>query len=320
MNARRGPSALLMPVAAIAALVLVVGRLVVMERAREPVVPVATSPILLAAGDIACAPDNRSFRGGAGTPHACRANATAELALKLSPTAVLALGDVQYGSGSLADYQASFDRSWGRLRAVLYPVPGDEEYERNSEGMAYFSYFGMAAGEVGKGYYSFDLGSWHIIAINSNLPRGAGSPQERWLRADLAANRSSCTLAFWHRPRFSSGGNGNGPSVTALSRALYDYRADVVLAGHDHDYERFAPQTPDGVKAADGIREFVVGTGGASHGGTGPRAANSEVFNNDTFGLLRLDLQDGSYDWRFVPESGKQFSDSGHASCNTKQR
>jgi acid phosphatase type 7 len=320
MNARRGPSALLMPVAAIAALVLVVGRLVVMERAREPIVPVATSPVLLAAGDIACAPDNPSFRGGTGTPHACQANATAELALKLSPTAVLALGDVQYGSGSLSDYQASFDRSWGRLRAVLYPVPGDEEYERNSEGTAYFSYFGMAAGQPGKGYYSFDLGSWHIIAINSNLPRGSGSPQVRWLRADLAANRSSCTLAFWHRPRFSSGGNGNGPPITALWRALYDYRADVVLAGNDHDYERFAPQTPDGVKAADGIREFVVGTGGASHGGTGRRAANSEVFNNDTFGLLRLDLHDESYDWRFVPEPGKQFSDSGHGSCNAKQR
>jgi hypothetical protein len=309
-----------MPVAAIAALVLVVGRVVVIERAREPIVPVATSPVLLAAGDIACAPDNRSFRGGAGTPNACRASATAELALKMSPTAVLALGDVQYGSGSLADYEASFDRTWGRLRAVLYAVPGDEEYERNSEGMAYFSYFGMAAGQPGKGYYSFDLGSWHIIAINSNLPGGSGSPQERWLRADLAANRSSCTLAFWHRPRFSSGGNGNGPSITALWRALYDYHADVVLAGNDHDYERFAPQTPDGVKAANGIREFVVGTGGASHGSAGPRAANSEVFNNDTFGLLRLELHDGSYDWRFVPEPGKQFSDSGHGSCTAKQK
>jgi acid phosphatase type 7 len=318
MNARSGPSTLVISIAAIAVLVLTVSRLVVWERAREPIVPLTASPVLLAAGDIACAPDNRSFRGGAGKPYACRAHATAELAQKRSPTAVLALGDVQYGSGSLADYQASFDRTWGRLHDVLYAVPGDEEYERNSEGMAYFSYFGMAAGEPGKGYYSFNLGRWHIIALNSNLARGPGSPQERWLRADLAGDRSPCTLAFWHRPRFSSGGNGNGPSITPLWRALYDDHVDVVLNGHDHDYERFAPQTPDGVKASDGIREFVVGTGGASHGSAGPRAANSELFDNQTFGLLRLDLHDGSYDWRFVPEPGKQFSDSGHATCTAK--
>ncbi len=318
MNARRGPGTLLMSIVAIAVLVLAVGRLIVTERARDPIVPVAASPVLLAAGDIACSPDSRFLRGGAGSPHACRASATAELAMKLSPTAVLALGDIQYGSGSLADYQASFDRTWGRLRSVLYPVPGDKEYQSNSEGRAYFSYFGMAAGQPGEGYYSFNLGGWHIIALNSNIPRGLGSPQERWLRADLESNRSSCTLAFWHRPRFSSGGNGNDPSVTALWRALYDYHADVVLAGNDHDYERFAPQTPDGMKAADGIREFVVGTGGASHGGTGPRAANSEAFDNDTFGLLRLDLYDGTYDWRFIPEPGKQFSDSGHGICTAK--
>lgn len=319
MNGRRGPGTLVMSIVAIAALALATGRLIVTERARDPVVPVAASPVLLAAGDIACAPDSASFGDGAGTPHACQAKATAELAMKMSPTAVLALGDVQYGSASLADYQASFDRTWGRLRSVLYPVPGDEEYQTNSEGKAYFSYFGMAAGQPGEGYYSFNLGSWHIIALNSNVPRGPGSPQERWLRADLESNRSSCTLAFWHRPRFSSGGNGNGPSVTALWRALYDYHADVVLSASDHDYERFAPQTPDGMTAVDGIREFVVGTGGASHGSAGPRAANSEVFDNNTFGLLRLDLHDGTYDWRFVPEPGKRFSDSGHGACTAKQ-
>jgi hypothetical protein len=318
MRPWRSPSALVTSLAAIAVLVLAVGRLVVSERAREPIVPLTASPVLLAAGDIACAPDSRSFRGGAGKPYACRAGATAELAQKMSPTAVLALGDVQYGSGSLADYRASFDRSWGRLHDVLYPVPGDEEYERNSEGMAYFSYFGMAAGQPAKGYYSFNLGSWHIIALNSNLPHGHGSPQERWLRADLARDHSSCTLAFWHRPRFSSGGHGDGPSITPLWRVLYDDHVDVVLNGNDHDYERFAPQTPDGVKASDGIREFVVGTGGASHGSAGRRAANSEVFDNQTFGLLRLDLHDGSYDWRFVPEPGKEFSDSGHATCAAK--
>jgi len=318
MNTRRGPGTLLLSIVTIAALTLAVDRLIVAERARDPVVPVVASPVLLAAGDIACAPDSASFHGGSGTPNACRASTTAEMAMKLSPTAVLALGDIQYGSGALADYQASFDRSWGRLRSVLYPVPGDKEYQGNSEGKTYFSYFGMTAGQPGEGYYSFNLGAWHIVALNSNIPHGPGSPQERWLSADLESSRSSCTLAFWHRPRFSSGGNGNGISMTALWQTLYDYHADVVLSASDHDYERFAPQTAQGRKAADGIREFVVGTGGASHGGVGTRAANSEIFNNDTFGLLRLDLHDGAYDWRFLPEAGKRFSDAGHGVCSAK--
>ncbi len=309
---------LALSVLAVASVALAVDRLVAEERARDPVVPTVASPFLVAAGDIACAPDSPSFRGGAGTPYGCRAGVTADLAARLSPTAVLALGDIQYGSGSLADYQASFDRTWGRLRPVLHPVPGDKEYEGNSDGTTYFSYFGMAAGQPGEGYYSFDLGSWHIVALNSNVPHGAGSRQERWLRADLASDSSRCTLAFLHRPRFSSGGHGNGPGVMALWQALYDDHVDVVLAGNDHDYERFAPQTPDGSRAADGIREFVVGTGGASHGGVGKRAANSEVFNNDTFGLLRLDLHDGSYDWRFIPEPDKQFRDAGHGVCTAK--
>jgi hypothetical protein len=299
---------------------LLVAGLLAMERERESTVQGGdASPVVMAAGDIACAPDNDSFRAGAGTATACRARATSDLAVQESPTALLALGDVQYGSGSLAEYVASFDPTWGRLRTILHPVPGDEEYEK-SEGSAeaYFAYFGLAAGAPQKGYYSFNLGSWHLVALNTNIPRDPGSVQERWLRADLAANRSRCTLAFMHRPRFSSGGHGASASATALWRALFDYRADVVLAGNDHHYERFKPQTPDGKANDQGIRQFIVGTGGASHGGVRARAANSEVFNNKTFGLLRLELHQGSYDWRFVPEAGARFSDAGHAACNRK--
>jgi hypothetical protein len=300
---------------------LAVAGLLVSEREREPAAwPAVASPVVLAAGDIACRPDDHSFRGGAGTPTACRARATSDLAIQAQPTALLALGDVQYGNGSLADYAASFEPTWGRLRAVMHPVPGDEEYEK-SEGNAeaYFAYFGLTAGAPQKGYYSFNLGSWHLVALNTNIPRGPGSVQARWLRADLAANSSRCTLAFMHRPRFSSGGNGDGPSITALWRMLYKYQADVVLAGNDHDYERFKPQTPDGKASDRGIRQFVVGTGGASHGGVGARAANSEAFDNTTFGLLRLDLHDGSYEWRFVSEPGGRFTDAGHETCNRKQ-
>ncbi len=290
------------------------------ERAREPSEePVQAVPVVMAAGDIACSPDDPSFRGGAGSPVACRANATSDLAIQASPAAVLALGNLQYGSGSLIDYQRSFDPTWGRLRSVLYAVPGEQERESRDMGV-YFAYLGLAADEPAAGYYSFDLGSWHLVALNTNVAVGPGSAQERWLKADLASSTARCTLAFLHRPRFSSGVHGNDRSTIALWRVLYDSGADVVLAGGDRHYERFEPQTPDGSTATDhGIREFVVGTGGASHGAIGRPAANSELINNDTFGLLRLDLGAASYDWRFIPERGKRFTDSGRGTCNAKK-
>jgi hypothetical protein len=289
------------------------------ERTREPSDrPVPAVPVVMAAGDIACSSDDPSFRDGTGTPTACREGATSDLAIQASPSALLALGNVQYGSGSLADYQASFDRTWGRLRSVLYAVPGDEEREAGKADM-FFAYFGMAAGQPGMGYYSFDVGGWHLVALNTNIAVGAGSAQERWLRADLSSSRARCTLAFLHRPRFSSGVNGSNRSTIALWRALYDFGADIVLAGGDKHYERFKPQTPDGsAETNHGIRQFVVGTGGASHGDIGRRATNSDVVNNDTFGLLRLDLHQASYDWRFVPEAGKQFTDAGQGTCNAE--
>jgi acid phosphatase type 7 len=298
---------------------VIVSSIIRSERAREPFgSPVPAIPVVMAAGGIACSPYHPSFQDGAGTLTACRERATSDLAMEASPTALLALGDVQYGSGSLADYQASFDRSWGRLRSVLYAVPGHQEQEAGKADM-YYAYFGLAAGQPGKGYYSFNLGSWHLVALNTNIAVGPGSEQERWLRADLAGSRSRCTLAFLHRPRFSSSVNGGSNSLIPLWRALYDFRADVVLAGGDHHYERFKPQTPDGSADTDhGIRQFVVGTGGTSHGSIGRRAASSEVVNNDTFGLLRLDLHQASYDWRFIPETGKRFTDAGQGTCNAK--
>jgi hypothetical protein len=193
----------------------------------------------------------------------------------------------------------------------------------------YFDYFNGKgavdgpAGPRGKGYYSFDVGSWHLIALNSNCTNvpggcGAGSEQERWLRADLAAHPTQCTLAYWHHPRFSSGHDGSWTSVQALWQALYDAHADVALVSHSHNYERFAPLSAGGdANRERGIRQFVVGTGGAFFtGGLDTRIAHSEVAQNDTFGVLMLTLHQSSYDWRFVPTAGRTFTDSGSGSCH----
>jgi hypothetical protein len=186
----------------------------------------------------------------------------------------------------------------------------------------YFQYFGATAGELGKGYYSYDLGAWHIVVLNSlcwaAAGCAAGSPQESWLRADLAAHATECTLAYWHHPRFSSGLHGNLIPVQPFWQALYDNGADVVLNAHDHLYERFAPQDPNGAAdSARGIREFIVGTGGRSHSRFGPAIlSTSEVRNADTFGVLKLTLHATSYEWEFIPEAGKSFTDSGAAACH----
>jgi hypothetical protein len=181
----------------------------------------------------------------------------------------------------------------------------------------YFDYFGELAGTPGEGYYSYDLGDWHIIALNSIIQVSAGSPQEQWLRSDLAAHPAVCTLAYWHYPLFSSGiVHGGDPSMRPLWQALYDYGADVVLTGHEHNYERFAPQDPQGnADPVRGIREFVVGSGGRSHYGFGAPVPNSEARNGDTYGLLKLTLHLTSYSWEFIPEPGKTFTDSGNAPC-----
>ena len=237
------------------------------------------------------------------------------------PGTVLALGDNVYEDGTIAEFNNCYNPTWGRAKARTAPAAGNHEYQTgNANG--YFTYFGAAAGNPTQGYYSYDYGTWHVIVLNSNCANvscSAGSTQEQWLRADLAANTDEqCTLAYWHHPRFSSGdSHGNDPATAPFWNALYEFNADLILTGHDHTYERFAPQTPGA--AADpehGIRQFVVGTGGRSHNGFNTPEPNSQVRNGDTYGVLNLTLKPGGYDWQFVPEAGRTFTDSGSDACH----
>jgi len=259
-------------------------------------------PILVGAGDIAYCSDDGD-------------EATASLLDGISGT-VFTTGDNAYPDGTAEEFANCYGPSWGRHVERTRPSPGNHDYH-TAEAAGYFGYFGSMAGEPGKGYYSYDLGAWHIIVLNSTISVAKGSTQEQWLRADLAAHPVTCTLAYWHYPRFSSGTvHGSDPSMQPLWQALYDYGADVVLAGHEHNYERFAPQDPSGIAdPVRGIRQFVVGTGGRSRYAFGVPIANSEVRNNDTYGVLKLTLHPTSYTWEFIPEAGKTFNDSGEAPC-----
>jgi hypothetical protein len=245
--------------------------------------------------------------------------ATAALLDRL-PGTILALGDLAYERGSVVEFARCYAPGWGRQAGRTRPTPGNHEYK--TDGAAgYFGFFGARAGPPAKGWYSFDLGSWHLIALNSNCGQVGcqpGSEQERWLRADLAAHPARCTLAYWHHPRFSSGTrHGSSEQVAGLWQALYDAGADVVLVGHEHNYERFAPLDPSGtVDRARGLRQFVVGTGGRSHYPFGDPLPGSEVRDASTFGVLTLQLADRSYDWRFVPASQSGFSDAGSGGCH----
>jgi acid phosphatase type 7 len=291
--------------------------------------PPPHDPVIAAAGDIACDPTNSGFNGGNGESSSCRQRYTAELINGLGAQAVLPLGDNQYDCGGYSAFLQSYDLSWGRFRSITHPVVGNHEYltsggsdcnAGNAGANGYFSYFGAAAGQRGQGYYSYDLGGWHLIALNSNCGDAGGcsasSPQGRWLAADLAAHPTRCTLAYWHIPLFSSGGRANGNS-RPFWQVLYDNNADLILSAHDHAYERFAPQTATGtVDRARGIREFIVGTGGANHTSFPITAANSEVRNGTTFGVLKLTLHPTSYEWQFLPEPGGTFTDSGTTACH----
>lgn len=278
------------------------------------------SVTVVAAGDVACDPTADSgYNGGNGTADRCRMKATAAVAESLRPDAVLVLGDLQYNTGEYEEFLKSYGPSWGRLKSKTYPVPGNHEYDtKNAAG--YFKYFGSRAGDPAKGYYSFDLGDWHVVALNTNLACSvvncsAGSAQERWLRADLAATNKKCVLATMHHPRYSSGRHGGYASSAALWKALAEGGTDVVLAGHDHHYERFAPQDAAGRKASGGLRQFIVGTGGKSVYTVGSPQSNSEKIISDTYGVLELTLTQKAYDWAFVTETGKRL-DMGTASCN----
>ena len=264
-----------------------------------------TAPILVGAGDIADCTNPRD-------------SLTANL-LDTIPGTVFALGDNAYENGAPADYQNCYDPHWGRQKARTRPAPGNHDYNTPSAS-GYFGYFGAAAGDPAKGYYSYDIASWHVVVLNSNVDASASSPQVAWLKSDLAASSAQCTAAYWHHPFFTSGTtHGHAASMQAAVQALYDAGADVLISGHEHNYERFAPQRPDA--AADpsyGLRQFVVGTGGGEglYNDLGTPSANSEVRNDETFGVLRMSLHDTGYEWRFVPEPRQTFTDVGTAACH----
>jgi acid phosphatase type 7 len=275
--------------------------------ARTPGTQADELAVLVGAGDIA---DCRDLSG---------AEATAKLLGKI-PGTVMAIGDLAYPDGTKENF-ACYNKTWGLVRSRTRPAPGNHEFHA-SGATPYFDYFGTAAGDPQKGYYSYDLAAWHIVVLNSECVAvggcEAGSPEEKWLRADLSAHPAACTLAYFHKPLFSSGGaHGDDLQFKDFWQALYEAHADVIVNGHDHDYERFAPQDPNGATdPAQGIREFVVGTGGKNHRPFHATDKNSEMRNADAFGVLQLTLHSHAYDWSFIPEAGKSFTDSGSASCH----
>ena len=239
-----------------------------------------------------------------------------------TPGIVFTLGDNAYSAGTRREFAGCYGPTWGRAKARTRPVIGNHEY-LTAGATGYFDYFGAAAGPRGKGYYSYDAGAWHVVVLNSNcgtVPGGCrtGSPQQRWLRADLAAARARCTVAMMHHPLFTSGAT-HPPAVETrpLVRTLTDAGAELLLAGHNHVYERFAPQDADGrAVPARGIRAFVVGTGGGPLYPFGRPAPNSEVRDNHTYGVLRLTLEPDGYRWAFLPAAGGDFTDAGSGRCH----
>jgi acid phosphatase type 7 len=255
---------------------------------------------------------------GAGDIATCSSNdaATAAVIARYPDATVYTLGDNAYPNGSMSDYSGCYDPTWGQFKERTRPAPGNHEY--NTAGAAgYFGYFGASAGPAGLGYYSYDLGDWHVISLNSEVDATETGAQAAWLRQDLADHPAICTLAYWHKPLFTSGAV-HPPETTmrTLFTILYDASADVVLSGHNHQYERFALQAPDGsADAVGGIRVFVVGTGGAGLYDFATPQPNSEV-RSKTFGVLKLTLGPTGYTWEFLPIAGASFTDSGAGTCH----
>lgn len=277
-------------------------------------------PLLAAAGDIACPPNSIV------APLRCQQSATASLIESQEPKAVAALGDIQYEQANLSEFVGlgAFDETWGAFKSLIHPVPGNGEYKSSPTATGYFSYFGSQAGVGDLGYYSYNLGAWHLIALNSACADTGCSGESNshvtsaelyWLQADLAAYRNRCLLAYWHQPLFSSF-SGVDPGVEPLWSLLYQAGADVVLNGHVHAYERFAQQNAEGVPTPSGIREFVVGTGGDSHHYF-PQGllATSQAHDDQDFGVLFLTLSPPGYSWRFRTVTGA-IVDRGSTSCH----
>ena len=272
--------------------------------ATIPVFGQTTTVTLVGAGDIASCTQNYD-------------SATARLLDNIRGT-VFTLGDNVYPSGTADRFRNCYDPTWGRHKARTKPTLGNHDYTTNGAS-AYFDYFGARAGTRGRGYYSYDRGAWHIVALNSNCDHvscASDSAQANWLRNDLEKNASRCTLAYWHEPLYASGSGSDEPRVRTFWNILYRHNAEVILAGHAHRYERYYEITPDGARTGKGIRQFIVGTGGEPGGKyDGPDHPDMKKMRRKTPGVLKLNLRADSYTWKFVPTAGS-FSDSGSDKCH----
>jgi acid phosphatase type 7 len=302
------------------------------SRAQTPKTAPADMPMGSAAKTTKKQPPQKTFvLVGAGDIASCKypegARATAKLIEKI-PGTVFAAGDLAYEGGSAEDFKNCYAPAWGRFKDRTRPALGNHEYA-DPKASGYFQYWGARAGPQGKGYYSYDLGDWHIVVMNTNCDAqdlggcAAGTPQEAWLRQDLAKHPNACILAYGHHALFSSGvfkSHAIHPELKQLWEDLYAAHADLILAGHEHSYERFAPQDPEGKgDPAHGIREIVAGTGGRSHDLLGFATPNSEVRDWDTYGVLKLTLGPGRYTWEFIPAAGGTFTDKGSAICHSSE-
>ena len=273
----------------------------------RPPLPPGPNAILVGAGDIASC---------AHTEDESTARLIRAIVQHRTDAVVFTTGDNAYPGGTADAYANCYAPTWGTFKSSTRPVPGNASYRTDPSAHGYFGYFGKRAAPP-FGFYSYNLGAWHIVALNSSESMAAGSAQERWLRRDLDANPRKCTLAYWHIPRFSSGQHGDNPDVSAIWRTLYAHGVEVVVNGHDHNYERFKRQTPDGVFDSTGIRQFVVGTGGTAlrrlrlH-----RASLSAVATDHVHGVLKFTLFAGGYYWDFIPIDGDSFLDSGAGTCH----
>ena len=281
-------------------------------------------PVIAAAGDIACDPQDSGFNGGNGSTTRCHEKYTGAQLAAGGFAAVLPLGDEQYECGGAAAFAQSYDLAWGPVKPITYPAVGNHEYNTSggtdcgANASGYFGYFGAAAGDPTKGYYSYDIGTWHLIALNSNCGQvscKAGSAQETWLASDLATHPNTCTLAYFHHPLFSAGPTTK-TTVLPFWNDLYASHADVVLNGHKHNYERLTKLDPIGRADPNGIREIVAGTGGENHSITSTLYPGTEASDGSHFGILELTLHPAGYDWQFVSDTGSAI-DSGSDACVT---
>ena len=284
----------------------------------EPITELPPEPItVVAAADIACDPEEDGFEDGEGSTNACQQMATSQLALDADPDLVLLPGDTQYETAELDAYRESFHPSWGRLKDVIRPVPGNHEYETD-DASGYFAYFGDAAGDPFRGYYAFEEGGWLFVGANTVCDEvggcDVGDEQYEWLRETLEASDATCQAAFWHDPRWSNGNYDDEEMVAAMYELLYDHGVELLLSGDSHNYQRFEPLDPDRRVDERGVRQFIVGAGGKNlqEAEPGPELAAS---NAEEFGVLRLELRPDDYSWEFL-STGEDFRDDGRADCH----